>query len=210
MIRILVADDHPLLRTALKQVLSQEPDMLVAGEAEDSEQVLQKIGEQSYDLVILDLAMPGRGGLDVLHEIRRLKPDLPVLVLSMYAEDQFALRAIKAGASGYLSKNSAGDEVVRAIRKILTGKKYVTSHLAEMLADALDSNVGQQLHENLSDREFEVLCKIGGGQTVSQIADEMTLSVKTISTYRARILEKMNMTNNSELVRYAITKGLVK
>ena len=111
MIRILVADDHPLLRTALKQVLSQEPDMLVAGEAEDSEQVLQKIGEQSYDLVILDLAMPGRGGLDVLHEIRRLKPDLPVLVLSMYAEDQFALRAIKAGASGYLSKNSAGDEV---------------------------------------------------------------------------------------------------
>jgi len=210
MIRVLVADDHPLLRTALKQVLSAEPDLTVAGEAEDSEQVLQKIGEESWDVVILDLAMPGRGGMEVLRELRRLKPHLPVLVLSMYAEDQFAVRAIKAGASGYLSKNSAADEVIRAVRKILTGKKYVSPSLAEMLADSLDSDFDQQLHESLSDREFEVLCKIGSGQTVSEIAEEMVLSVKTISTYRARLLEKMNMKNSAELARYAIMKGLVR
>ena len=210
MIRVLVADDHPLLRTALKQVLSLEPDLIAAGEAEDSEQVLQKIGEQAWDVVILDLAMPGRGGLDVIREIRRLKPHLPVLVLSMYAEEQFAVRAIKAGANGYLSKDSNGDEVVRAIRKILTGKKYVSASLAELLADALDSQIDQQLHETLSDREFQVLCKIGAGRTVSEIAQEMALSVKTISTYRARILEKMNMSNNAELARYAIMKGLAK
>jgi len=210
MIRVLVADDHPLLRTALKQVLSAEPDLTVAGEAEDSEQVLQKIGEESWDAVILDLAMQGRGGMEVLRELRRLKPHLPVLVLSMYAEDQFAVRAIKAGASGYLSKNSAADEVIRAVRKILTGKKYVSPSLAEMLADSLDSDFDQQLHESLSDREFEVLCKIGSGQTVSEIAEEMVLSVKTISTYRARLLEKMNMKNSAELARYAIMKGLVR
>src|SRR5277367_829145 len=135
MIRVLVADDHPLLRTALKQVLSQEPDLIVAGEAEDSEQVLQMIEVEVWDAVVLDLAMPGRGGLDVLREIRRRKPQLPVLVLSMYAEDQFAVRAMKAGASGYLSKSSAADEVVRAVRRILTGKKYISPGLAEMLAE---------------------------------------------------------------------------
>jgi two-component system invasion response regulator UvrY len=208
--RVLVADDHPLLRTALREVLSQEPDLVVAGEAEDSEQVLQKIAEQPFDAVVLDLSMPGRGGLDTLHEIRRLKPDLPVLVLSMHAEKEFGVRAIKAGANGYLSKESAAYEVVHALRKILTGKKYVTPALAELLADALDSSHGEQAHDRLSDRELQVLCKIGAGQTVSQIAEEMALSVKTISTYRTRILEKMNMSNNAELVRYAIVKGLTK
>jgi two-component system invasion response regulator UvrY len=194
----------------LKQVISREPDLTVAGEAEDSEQVLQKIEEKPYDFVILDLSMPGRGGLDVLREIRRLKPNLPVLVLSMYPEEQFAVRAIRAGANGYLSKDCDPGDVVQAIRKISTGKKYVSASLAEMLANALDSKPDRVEHENLSDREFQVLCKIGAGRTVSQIAQEMALSVKTISTYRSRILEKMHMTTSAELARYAITKGLVR
>jgi len=210
MIRVLVADDHPLLRSALKQVISREPDLTVAGEAEDSEQVLQKIEEKPCDFVILDLSMPGRGGLDALREIRRRKPDLPVLVLSMYPEEQFAVRAIRAGANGYLSKDCDPNEVVHAIRKVASGKKYVSSSLAEILAESLDSNPGQAPHENLSDREFQVLCKIGAGRTVSQIALEMALSVKTVSTYRSRLLEKMNMSNSAELARYAIMKGLVK
>jgi len=209
MIRVLVADDHPLLRSGLKQVLAQEPDLALAGEAEDSEQVLQRVKDESWDVVILDITMPGRGGLDVLREIRRFRPTLPVLVLSMHAEDQFAVRAIKAGASGYLSKINGTAEVVRAIRKVLTGKKYVSPSLAETLANSLDSDNDRPPHEILSDREFQVFCKIASGKTVSQIAAEISLSVKTISTYRSRVLEKMNMRNNAEITRYAIQKGLV-
>jgi two-component system invasion response regulator UvrY len=209
MIRVLVADDHPLLRSGLKQVLSQEADLAVIGEAEDSDQVLRQVNETTCDVVVLDLTMPGRGGLDVLREIRRQHPNLPILILSMHAEDQFAVRAIKAGASGYLSKENAGTEVVKAIRKVLTGKKYVSPSLAEMLANALDQDTGRPPHETLSDREFQVLCKIASGMTVSQIAAEISLSVKTVSTYRSRVLEKMNMHNNAELTRYAIQSGLV-
>jgi DNA-binding NarL/FixJ family response regulator len=209
MIRVLVADDHPLLRNGIKQVLNQEPDVEVLGEAEDSEQVLQRIDEQKWDVVLLDIAMPGRGGLDVLREIRRRRPALPVLILSMHAEDQFAVRAIKAGANGYLSKSDGSAEVVRAIRKVLTGKKYVSASLAETLANSLESDTDRPAHEGLSDREFQVMCKIASGMTVSQIAVEISLSVKTVSTYRARVLEKMNMRTNSELTRYAIQKGLV-
>lgn len=210
MIRILVADDHPLLRNGIKQVLSREPDLCVAGEAENSEQVLERIEQQTWDVVILDLCMPGRGGLDVLREIRRLRPALPVLVLSMHSEDQYAVRTIKAGASGYLSKQNAGEEVIRAVRKVLTGKKYVSDGLAELLAGALDSGSERPAHETLSDREFQILCNIASGKTVSQIAAEISLSVKTVSTYRARVLEKMNMRNNAELTRYAIQTGLVE
>jgi two-component system invasion response regulator UvrY len=210
MTRILVADDHPLLRSGLKQVISQEPDLTVAGEAETSDEVLQQISEREWDFVVLDITMPGRGGLDVLREIRRQRPELPVLVLSMHAEDQFAVRAIKAGANGYLSKETAGTELVTAIRKVLTGKKYVSPNLAEMLADALDSDIARPLHASLSDREFQVLCQIASGKTVSQIAQETSLSVKTVSTYRSRVLEKMKMRNNSELTRYALQNGLVK
>jgi DNA-binding NarL/FixJ family response regulator len=210
MTRILVADDHPLLRSGLRQVLAQEPDLMVAGEAEDSEQVLQCVEQESWDIVILDITMPGRSGLDVLRDLRKKRPDLPVLVLSMHAEDQFAVRAIKAGANGYISKDNAATEVVRAIRKILTGKKYVSPRLAEILADALNSETDRPLHETLSDREFQVLCQLASGKTVSQIAAEISLSVKTVSTYRARILEKMSMRNNAELTRYAIQNGLVE
>ncbi len=209
MTRILVADDHPLLRNGLKQVLNEQPDLEVSGEAEDSDQVLQRIDEEPWDVVVLDIAMPGRGGLDVLREIRRRRPELPVLVLSMHAEEQFAIRAIKAGASGYLSKSNASDEVVSAIRKVLTGKKYVSASLAETLANALESEKQGDPHESLSDREFQVMRSIASGRTVSQIAEEFSLSVKTVSTYRARVLEKMNMRTNSELTRYAIQKGLV-
>lgn len=210
MTRILVADDHPLLRSGLRQVLAHEPDLLVAGEAEDSEQVLQCVEQEPWDIVILDITMPGRSGLDVLRDLRKKRPDLPVLVLSMHAEDQFAVRAIKAGANGYISKDNAATEVVRAIRKILTGKKYVSPRLAEILADALNSETDRPLHETLSDREFQVLCQLASGKTVSQIAAEVSLSVKTVSTYRARILEKMGMRNNAELTRYAIQNGLVE
>lgn len=209
MIRVLVADDHPLLRSGLKQVLSQEPDLELVGEAEDSSQALKRIEEEPWDLVILDIAMPGRGGLDVLRDIRRMRPELPVLVLSMHAEEQFAVRAIKAGARGYLSKVNPTSEVVRAIRKILTGKKYVSPGLAEALADSLDADSTRPPHEILSDREFQVLCQIALGKTVSQIAAEISLSVKTVSTYRARVLEKMGLRNNAEITRYAIRRGLV-
>lgn len=209
MFRVLVADDHPLLRSGLKQVLAQEADLTLIGEAEDSEQVLQRLDEQPWDVVVLDIAMPGRGGLDTLREIRRRRPSLPVLVLSMHSEEQFAVRAIKAGASGYLSKSNASGEVVQAIRKVLSGKKYVSTSLAEALANALESSNDRPAHESLSDREFQVMCKIASGKTVSEIAAEVSLSVKTVSTYRARVLEKMNMRTNSELTRYAIQKGLV-
>lgn len=210
MTRILVADDHPLLRSGLKQVLSQEPDFIVAGEAEDAEQVVQRMEQEQWDFVILDITMPGRSGLDVLRDIRRKQPALPVLVLSMHSEDQFAVRAIKAGANGYISKDNAPAEVVRAIRRILTGKKYVSPTLAEILADSLTSDSERPAHETLSDREFQVLCQLASGKTVSQIAAEISLSVKTVSTYRTRILEKMNMRNNAELTRYAIQNGLVE
>ncbi|HWZ34318.1 MAG TPA: response regulator transcription factor [Bryobacteraceae bacterium] len=209
MTRILVADDHPLLRSGLKQLLSQEPDLEVVGEAEDSEQVLRQAADSKCDVVILDLAMPGRGGLDALRELRRQHPHLPVLILSMHSEDQFAVRAIRAGASGYVSKETAGSEVVKAVRKVLTGKKYVSPGLAEMLANALDQDLDRPPHEALSDREFQILSKIASGMTVSEIAEEISLSVKTVSTYRSRVLEKMSMHTNAELTRYALQNGLV-
>jgi two-component system, NarL family, invasion response regulator UvrY len=209
MFRILVADDHPLLRNGLKQVLDSEPDLVFAGEAEDSDQALQQVERDCWDAVVLDLSMPGRGGLEVLREIRRSRPNLPVLVLSMHSEEEFAVRAIKAGASGYVSKMNGPAEVVNAIRKVLTGKKYVSATLAETLASSLDNGGQRPAHDALSDREFQVLCKIASGKTVSQIAAEVALSVKTISTYRSRVLEKMNMRSNAELTRYAIQQGLV-
>jgi len=209
MIRVLVADDHPLLRNGIRQVLGQESDVTVMGEAENAEQVLERIDEQGWDVVVLDIAMPGRSGFDALREIRRRRPHLPVLVLSMHSEEQFAIRAIKAGASGFVSKSDAPAEIVRAIRKVVTGKKYVSASLAETLANAIESETHRPAHETLSDREFQVMCRIASGKTVSQIAAEISLSVKTVSTYRARVLEKMNMRTNAELTRYALRTGLV-
>ena len=209
MIRVLIADDHPLLRSGLIHILQQEPDFCPPGEAENSDQAIERIKEKPWDVVVLDIAMPGRSGLETLSDIRRLRPRLPVLIMSMHSEEQFAVRAIRGGASGYINKNEAVPELVRAIRRILSGRKYVSAALAEVLAKAVESGGDRPVHEALSDREYHVVCRIAAGRSVSEIAEETSLSVKTISTYRTRALEKMSMRTNAELTRYAIRNGLV-
>jgi len=207
LIHVLVADDHPLIRSGLQHVLELEPDFGTPGEAENADQVLEMIEERNWDIVVLDIAMPGRNGLEALIEIRKRHPALPVLILSMHAEEQFALRAIKA--NGYLTKNNATTELVLAIRRVLGGKKYVSPALAEVLANVVEYGEQRPPHELLSEREYHVFCQIASGKSVSEIAEDAKLSVKTISTYRARTLEKMKMRTNAELTRYAIRNGLV-
>jgi DNA-binding NarL/FixJ family response regulator len=184
--------------------------MRVTDEADNGQEVLNKVSEQHYDVVLLDIAMPGRSGLDVLKQLKSKKPKLPVLMLSVHPEEQYAVRTLKAGASGYLTKGSATDELIAAIRKISTGKKYVSSSLAEKLAFDLDLDHEKPRHEILSDREYQVMSMIASGKTVKEIADELSLSVQTISTYRSRILEKMKMKNNAEIIYYAVKQGLVE
>jgi len=210
MIRILIADDHTIVREGLKQIISETPDMTVADEAIDGHEVLNKALKNDYGVVVLDITMPGINGLDVLKQIKAQKPKLPILVLSVHPEEQYAVRTLKAGASGYLTKESAPDELIGAIRKVSVGKKYVTLSLADKLAFDLEIDHEKPLHETLSDREYQVMCMITSGRTVKDIAEELFLSEKTISTYRARILEKMNMKNNIELTHYAIKHGLVE
>jgi two-component system invasion response regulator UvrY len=210
MIKVLIADDHAVVLEGLKQILSETPDILVAAEATNGQDVLDKIRQTHIDVVVLDIAMPGRSGLDILLHLKRDRPTLPVLVLSIHPEDQYAVRVLKAGACGYLTKESAPAELIAAIRKVVVGGKYVSPSLAEKLAFDLESDVDKPLHETLSDREYEVLCLIALGKTVKEIADKLSLSVKTISTYRSRILEKMKMKNNAELTHYVIRQGLVE
>jgi DNA-binding NarL/FixJ family response regulator len=210
MIKILIADDHAIVREGLKQILSESPDLVVAAEASSGQEVLDKIGKNDLDLVVLDIAMPGRGGLDILKEIKSLKPKLSVLILSMYPEEQYAVRVLKSGASGYLTKESAPVELVKAIRQISQGKKYISPSLAEKLAVDLEISPDRPPHETLSDREYQVMCMIASGKTLKEIADGLSLSIKTISTYRSRILEKMNMRTNAELTHYAIKNRLVE
>lgn len=209
MLKILIADDHSIVREGLKQVLADTQDMAVTDEAGGAEEALKKAIEGDFDVVVLDISMPGRGGLDVLKQIKSQKPKLPVLVLSMYPEEQYALRVLKAGAAGYLTKESAPDELIEAIRKVSKGMKYVSSNLAEEIAFALDADADRPIQETLSDREFQVLCLIASGKTAREIAEELSLSVKTVSTYRSRILEKMRMKSNAELTHYAIKNKLV-
>ncbi len=209
MLRILVADDHAIVRKGLKQIIAETSDMVVADEASTGQEVLSKVRNDSYDLVLLDISMPGRSGLDILRELKAEKPKLPVLILSMHPEEQYAVRVLKSGASGYLTKESAPDELVAAIRKVSLGKKYVTPSLAEKLAFDLEIDAEKPLHENLSDREYQVMCLIASGKAVGEIAEKLALSVKTVSTYRSRILEKMHMKNNAELTHYAIQNKLV-
>ena len=209
MIKILIADDHTIVREGLKQILMETSDMVVAAEAANGQEVLDKIGKDNFDVVVLDIAMPGKSGLDILKELRSYKLKLPILVLSMYPEDQYALRVLRAGADGYLTKESAPNELITAIRKVHAGKKYISTLLAEKLAFGLEADTAKPPHEHLSDREYQVMCRIASGRTVKEIADELFLSVKTISTYRARILEKMGMKNNAELTHYAIQNCLV-
>jgi len=209
MIKILIADDHAIVREGLKQILSESPDLIVVAEASSGQEVLEKISKSDLDLVVLDIAMPGRGGLDILKEIKTQRPRLPVLMLSMYPEEQYAIRVLKSGASGYLTKESAPSELVMAIRQISQGKKYISPSLAEKLAIDLEVSPDKMPHEILSDREYQVMCMIASGKTLKEIADGLSLSIKTISTYRSRILEKMNMKTNAELTHYAIKNNLV-
>ena len=209
MIKILVADDHAVVRNGLKQIVSDTPDMIVAAEASNGQEVLNKALEDDYDMVLLDITMPDRSGLDILKEIESQKPELPVLILSMHPEEQYAVRALKAGAAGYLTKESAPEELIKAMRMVSGGGKYVTESLAEKLASVLENSTEEPLHQSLSDREYQILCMIASGKHVKQIANELFLSTKTISTYRSRILRKMNMNNNIELTRYAIQNLLV-
>lgn len=210
MIKVLIGDDHSIVRQGLKQILSDGKGRYTCSEAENGQMVLDMINKEPFDVVILDISMPGLSGLDILKEIKKVKPRLPVLVLTMHSEDQFALRSIKAGASGYLTKDSAPEELIKAINKVMDGGKYVNQQLAEILAADIERNVEGPLHGTLSDREYQVMRLIASGRTAKQIADELALSVKTISTYRARLLEKMKMKTNAEITYYAIQNKLVE
>src|SRR5437879_2770689 len=207
--RILLADDNAVVRHGLKQILADEFKRAVFGEARNAQEALNLVWKENWDVAVLDITMPGRSGLEVLREIKKSKPKLPVLVLSMHPEGQFAVRVLKRGASGYMTKESAPEELVSAIKKILAGGRYVSPSLAEKLATYL-SDDQKSPQEKLSDREFQVLRLIASGKMVSEIARELSLSVKTISTYRSRILEKMGMKNNAELMHYAMQHQLVE
>ncbi len=209
MIKILIADDHPVVRKGLKEIIKENSDMVVAAEAGHGQEVLEKALKKEFDVVVLDISMPGRSGLEVLKQLKRERPKLSVLILSIHPEEHYAVRVLKAGASGYLTKESVPDELIKAIRKISTGRKYISSTLAEKLAFDLESGGEKPAHERLSDREYEVMCLIASGKTLKEIAEKLCLSAKTISTYRSRILEKMKMKNNAELTHYAIKNNLV-
>lgn len=207
--KVLIADDHDVVRRGLKQILADEFEKIEFGEASNGEETLKLVGKKNWDALILDINMPGKSGLDVMKELKEARPDLPVLVLSVQPEDQYAVPVLKAGASGYLSKDSASAELVNAFKKVIGGGKYVSSLVAEKLAGALGPKPQKTPHEQLSYREFQVLRLIGSGKTSSEIAEELKLSVQTVSTYRTRILKKMKMETNAELMRYSMQTGLV-
>ena len=209
MIKVLVADDHAIVRKGLKQILAETDDMVVAGEAGNGQEALALARQQVWDVVLLDLSMPGRGGMDTLRQLKAEHPTLPVLILSIYPEEQYAIRAIKDGASGYLTKESSPELLLAAIRKAAQGKKYISPSLAEKLADYLESDKQRPPHETLSDREYQVMVMLASGKMVSEIADQLALSVKTISTHRTRLLRKMAMSTNAEVTYYAVKNGLV-
>ncbi len=209
MIKILIADDHRMFREGLKHILAEYPDLVVADEANNGQEVLDKIWKNNYDMVLLDITMPGMTGLEALKQLKNDKPKLPVLILSMHPEEQYAIRVLRAGASGYLTKESAPDELITAIRKISQGRKYITPSLAERLASEFEADSEKPLHDILSDREYQVLRMIAAGKTVKHIAKELSLSIKTVSTYRTRIMEKMKMKTNAEVMHYVIKHQLL-
>lgn len=207
--RVLIADDHAVFRRGLKETLAEAFSRVAFGEAKTAQETLEHVRRQDWDLVILDISMPGKSGLDILDDLRRLRPKLPILLLSMHPEQQFARRALKSGAAGYLTKDSVTEELKEAVKKIVAGGRYVSAALAEKLAVDLRLGADTPLHELLSDREFQVLRMIASGKTVKDISEELSLSVKTVSTYRARILEKTGMRTNAELIRYALQSQIV-
>ncbi len=209
MLRILIADDHAIVRRGMKQILLEHYPFAIIGEAPDVEGLIGKIMELEWDVIVCDMNMPGRSGLDALMQIKEMRPELPVLIMSMYPEDQYALRVLKSGAAGYLAKETIHDDIARAIDTVIRGKKFITSTVAEKLAEAVNDESSKALHDNLSDREFDVFKLLASGKTVSQIAVQLSLSSTTVSTYRSRIMEKMQMKSNAELARYAIEAKLI-
>ena len=210
MIKILIADDHAIVREGLKQIVAEESDMEVTGEAANADEVFEILSTNNFDIAIIDINMPGKSGLDLLKDLKVQLPKLPLLILSMYGEEQYGIRALKAGASGYLRKASAPNELVAAIRKIVSGGKYISQQLAENLADTVDESYSKLPHENLSDREYEVMCKIASGESAEKISDDLSISIHTFYTYRNSILEKMKMKSNVELTQYVINNKLIE
>jgi two-component system invasion response regulator UvrY len=210
MIRVLVADDHAVVRRGLKEVLEESSDIRVVGEASNAQEAMERVKEGAWDVVVLDINLPGRSGLDLLEDIHALRPNLPVLILTIYSEQQYALRALKSGAAGYLTKETAPERLAEAVHKVVGGGRYVTPTLAERLASMVRSGFEGAPHDQLSEREFRVFRLLAAGKTVSQIAGTLHLSVKTISTYRARTLEKLGLATNAELTQYAVRNGLVE
>ena len=207
--RFLIADDHAIVRKGLRQILHDEFPNVVIDEVANGDDLLENVRVQQYEIIILDISMPGRSGLDILKQLKAMEHLSPVLILSMYPEDQYAIRVLKAGAAGFLSKDIAAEELVNAIKRILSGRKYITQSVAEKLAVGVDLQRDQPAHEILSDREFEVLKYIASGKTVSEIANLLHLSVATVSTYRTRILEKLHYKNNAELTHFVISQGII-
>lgn len=209
MIRILIADDHAIVRKGLRHLLLEEYPTAVIEEVTDAESLVLKSVSTEWDVVICDLSMPGRSGLDALIQIKQASPKLPVLIMSMHPEEQYALRTLRAGASGYLNKESIHSDLIRAVQTVMMGKKFITPSIAEKLANALNNDSDKSLHEKLSDREFEVFRLLAEGKQVSEIADKLSLSVTTVSTYRSRVMDKLNMKSNSDLTRYALENGII-
>jgi two-component system, NarL family, invasion response regulator UvrY len=210
MIRILIADDHAIVRAGLRQFIADQVDMEVAAEAASGAEAVAAVRAGEFDVVLLDISMPDKNGIDTLKLLRHIKPELPVLMLSAYAEDQYAVNLLRAGAAGYLNKEAASTQLVGAVRTVVQGRKYVSPSLAQILADGVSGDSEKPLHGELSQREFQIFCKLAAGAAVSKIADELNLSVKTVSTYRTRILEKMAMKSNADLTYYAIKNGLIE
>jgi len=210
-IHVLIADDHAIVRQGLRQILSETDDLLVSGEASDGVDAMRLVRQQHWDVVLLDVSMPNRNGIDTLKMLKKEFPRLPVLILSMHPEEQYAVRALKAGASGYLTKQSAPELLVTAIRQVASGNKYVSPSLAMKLADAIVEERDDRLpHEALSDREYQIFCLIAAGRPLTQIAEELNISVKTVSEYRKRVLDKMKLDTNAELIHYGLKHGLVE
>jgi len=209
MIRILIADDHAIVRKGLRHLLLEEYPTAVIEEVTDAESLVLKSVATEWDVVICDLSMPGRSGLDALVQIKQASPKLPVLIMSMHPEEQYALRTFKAGASGYLNKESVHSDLIKAVQTVMIGRKFITPSIAEKLANALNNDSNKLLHERLSDREFEVFRLLAEGKQVSEIADKLSLSVTTVSTYRSRLMDKLSMKSNSDLTRYALENGII-
>ena len=209
MINVLIADDHAIVREGLKNIIAETFDIVVKGEASNGAEVLKKVLKNDYDMIVLDITMPGRDGIDVLKQLKIVKPDIGILMMSMHPEDQFAFRALKLGASGYINKDKAPEEMIDAIRKVASGRKYISASFAEKLAVNLRTDSNVPLHNKLSDREYEVFRMITSGKTAKEISVELSLSSKTISTYRTRVLKKMNMKTNAQLTYYAILNELM-